>query len=165
MIASDLFWMQRALDNARLAQAKGEVPVGAVLVHDNELLAEGYNQPISGCDPTLHAEIVVLRAGANKLNNYRLPGCTLYVTLEPCAMCAGAINHARIERLVYGAADPKTGVIDSQIQLLQQPVSLSSIQTHSGILAEECGHLLRTFFQEKRKKIKEDDHAHFCRSS
>ncbi len=163
MAAQDLFWMQRALQNAKLAQEKGEVPVGAVLVHDNQLIAEGYNQPISGLDPTLHAEIVVLREGAQKQKNYRLPGCTLYVTLEPCAMCAGAINHARLSRLVYGALDPKTGVIDSQVQLLQQPVSLSSIQTQGGILAEECGHLLRTFFQEKRKKIKEDDHAHFYR--
>ncbi len=155
--------MQRAFQNAKLAQEKGEVPVGAVLVRDNQLIAEGYNQPISGCDPTLHAEIVALRAGAQKQKNYRLPGCTLYVTLEPCAMCAGAINHARLSRLVYGALDPKTGVIDSQVQLLQQPVSLSSIQIQGGILAEECGHLLRTFFQEKRKKIKEDDDAHFYR--
>jgi tRNA(adenine34) deaminase len=152
MLAQDLFWMQRALQNAKLAQEKGEVPVGAVLVHDNQMVAEGYNQPISGLDPTLHAEIVVLRAGAQKQNNYRLPGCTLYVTLEPCAMCAGAISHARISRLVYGALDPKTGVIDSQLQLLRQPVSLFSIQTQGGILAEECGHVLRTFFQEKRKK-------------
>lgn len=152
MSAQDFFWMQRALQNAKLAQKKGEVPVGAVLVYDNQLLAEGYNQPISAVDPTLHAEIVALREGAKKQNNYRLPGCTLYVTLEPCAMCAGAMNHARITRLVYGALDPKTGVIDSQLCLLQHPVSLSPIQTQGGILAEACGDLLRAFFKEKRKQ-------------
>lgn len=143
-------WMARALDLARRAEAEGEVPVGAVLVADDELVAEGWNRPIGSHDATAHAEIEALRAGGRRLGNYRLPGTTLYVTLEPCLMCAGAIVHARVARLVYGAADPRTGAVDSVFQVLDEP-SLNHRAEHTGgVLADDSAALLRGFFRSRR---------------
>ncbi len=147
---NDEHWMQLALEQARLAAAAGEVPVGAVLVKDNELIAAGFNQPISACDPTAHAEIVVLRAAANGLANYRLPDTTLYVTIEPCAMCAGALVHARIKRLVFGAAEPRAGAIVSAIRLLEGSQFNHRIDVDGGVLAEQCGDIMQKFFRDKR---------------
>jgi tRNA(adenine34) deaminase len=147
---SDLDWMRHALELARRAAEHDEVPVGAVLVRDGRILGEGWNQPIGSCDPTAHAEIVALRQAAATERNYRLPGTTLYVTLEPCAMCAGAMVHARIERLVFGAPDPKTGAAGSVFGLLQSPLHNHRVICDGGVLAGECGELLRRFFQAKR---------------
>jgi tRNA(adenine34) deaminase len=147
---ADIYFMQRALALARAAEAEGEVPVGAVLVKDGEIVAEGFNQPISSCDPTAHAEIVVLRAAAAQLGNYRLPGSTLYVTLEPCPMCAGAMVHARVERLVFAAADPRTGSAGSVFDLVRSEELNHRLEVGSGVLAEESGALLRTFFRARR---------------
>lgn len=146
----DQAWMQRALQLAQLAEAEGEVPVGALLVRGDQVLGEGYNRPIALHDPTAHAEVQALRAAANKAGNYRLPGSTLYVTLEPCAMCVGAMIHARIERLVFGASDPKTGAVESVSDLLQQPWHNHRIQFEGGVLATECGALLTNFFKARR---------------
>ena len=145
------YWMSLALEQAQLAAAVGEVPVGAVLVRDNHLIAAGFNQPISGCDPTAHAEIVALRSAAHQLQNYRLPDTTLYVTIEPCAMCAGALVHSRIKRLVYGAVEPRAGAIVSSIQLLDGPQFNHRIEVEGGVLAEQCGEIMQTFFREKRR--------------
>ncbi|HSB97670.1 MAG TPA: tRNA adenosine(34) deaminase TadA [Spongiibacteraceae bacterium] len=147
---TDEYWMQLALEQARLGAQVGEVPVGAVLVQDNQLIAAGFNQPISGCDPTAHAEIVALRAAANNLKNYRLPDTTLYVTIEPCAMCAGALVHSRIKRLVYGATEPRAGAIISSQQLLDGPQFNHRIEVEGGVLAEQCGEIMQKFFREKR---------------
>lgn len=144
--------MQHALSLAQRAEAEGEVPVGAVLVKDNQLIAEGWNQPISACDPTAHAELCALRAGAKKLENYRLIDTTLYVTLEPCAMCVGAIVHARVGRLVVGASDPKTGATGGVINLLEAPVMNHKVEYTQGILAESCSDILKQFFQKKRQR-------------
>lgn len=146
----DIFWMRRALTLADRAEAAGEVPVGAVLVRDDELLAEGWNQPISAHDPTAHAEIVALRAAALKVGNYRLAQTTLYVTLEPCPMCAGALVHARIARVVYGAPDPRTGAAGSVFNLLESPLLNHRAQITGGVLAEDCGERLRGFFSARR---------------
>ena len=148
--AVDLFWMARAIDLARAAQAQGEVPVGAVLVVGDHVLGEGYNQPIGACDPTAHAEIVALRAAASLAANYRLPGSTLYVTLEPCAMCAGAIVQARVARVVFGARDPRAGAAGSVFHVLGEARLNHRPAVHEGILAGRCGELLRNFFQERR---------------
>lgn len=145
--------MLAALEQARKAQAAGEVPVGAVVVKDGVLIGTGFNAPITRHDPTAHAEIQALRDAANKLGNYRLPGCELYVTLEPCAMCVGAMLHARIARLVYGAADPKTGACGSVIDLFAEPRLNHHASLTAGIMAEECGALLREFFAAKRAKV------------
>ena len=145
--------MLAALEQARKAQAAGEVPVGAVIVKDREIIGAGFNAPISGHDPTAHAEIRALRDAAQQLGNYRLPGCELYVTLEPCAMCVGAMLHARIERLVYGAADPKTGACGSVINLFAEPRLNHHASLTAGIMAEECGALLREFFAARRVKV------------
>jgi tRNA(adenine34) deaminase len=142
--------MRRALELARRAAAAGEVPVGAVLVVDDEILGEGWNQPIGACDPTAHAEVVALRAAAARVGNYRLPGSTLYVTLEPCPMCAGALVHARVARVVFGAADPRAGAAGSVFNLLQSPALNHRAEVTEGILAEECGTLLREFFRIRR---------------
>lgn len=142
--------MRRALDLARHAEAVAEVPVGALVVLDDEVIGEGWNQPIVSCDPTAHAEIVALRAAAAQIKNYRLPGATLYVTLEPCVMCAGAIVHARIMRVVYGAADPKAGAAGSVFNLLESSLLNHRTQIAGGVLAEECGQGLKAFFQTKR---------------
>ena len=149
----DLFWMQRALELARQAEAAGEVPVGAVLVKEEQVLGEGWNAPIGEHDPTAHAEIRALRNAANRLGNYRLLDTTLYVTLEPCVMCAGAIIHARVKRVVYGATDPKTGAAGSVFDILNSELHNHRVQITAGVLEPECSALLKDFFQAKRNKI------------
>jgi len=142
--------MAQALALARRAEQAGEVPVGALLVRDETVLAEGWNRPILSTDPTAHAEIVAMREAAVRLSNYRLPDTTLYVTLEPCAMCAGAIVHARIARVVFGAADPKTGAAGSVLNLLEHPQLNHQVVVVGGVLAEDCGNLLQAFFRTRR---------------
>ena len=142
--------MRRALELARHAEQAGEVPVGALVVLNDEVIGEGWNQPIVAHDPSAHAEMVALRAAAARMKNYRLPDSTLYVTLEPCAMCAGAIVHARIARVVYGAADPKAGAAGSVFNLLESPSLNHRAQTVGGVLAEDCGKSLKAFFQARR---------------
>lgn len=144
--------MLAALEQARKAEAAGEVPVGAVVVKDGAVIGTGFNAPITRHDPTAHAEIQALRDAANRLGNYRLPGCELYVTLEPCAMCVGAMLHARIARLVYGASDPKTGACGSVVNLFAEAGLNHHAVLTPGVLAEECGALLREFFAAKRAK-------------
>ncbi len=146
----DLVWMRRALELAKQGAAAGEVPVGAVLVLNNEIVAEGFNQPILNKDPSAHAEIQVLRAGAQALDNYRLLNTTLYVTLEPCMMCAGAMVHARIKRLVYAALDPKAGAVVSKMQLLDQPFLNHRVVHEGGVMANECSEMLSGFFRGRR---------------
>jgi tRNA(adenine34) deaminase len=155
---ADLAWMQVALAQAVLAQQLGEVPVGAVLVDARgEQLATGFNRTIIDHDPTAHAEIVALRAGAKQVQNYRLPGASLYVTLEPCAMCLGAMLHARLARVVFGAPDPKTGVCGSVLNLALEKQLNHHTQVEGGVLAQECGDTLRQFFKERRSKdVKHD---------
>lgn len=148
----DEFWMQQALRLAEQAKLKNEVPVGAVLVLDDEIVSQGYNRPISTHDPCAHAEIIALRTGAEKLGNYRLINTTLYVTLEPCIMCAGAMVHARIKQLIFGASDIKAGAIISQSAALDQSFLNHRVSYKSGLLAEECGRILSRFFQDKRQK-------------
>ena len=147
---TDLEAMQAALAEARAAAEAGEVPIGAVAVHNGEIIARGQNSVIRTSDPTAHAEIVALRAAATALSNYRLNGITLYVTLEPCAMCAGAMIHARIDRLVYAAADPKAGAAGSVLEVLNHPRLNHQMQVEQGILAEDSAELLRAFFRERR---------------
>ena len=142
--------MGLALDLAREAGAAGEVPVGALVVLEGEVVGRGFNQPIGRHDPTAHAEIMALRDAATRLGNYRLPGCTLYVTLEPCAMCAGAIMHARIERVVFGARDPKTGAAGSVIDLFAESRLNHHTTIVGGVLGEACGSLLSGFFAARR---------------
>ncbi len=142
--------MQRALELADCAAREGEVPVGAVLVKEGEIVGEGWNRPIASHDPTAHAEIQALRLGAERVENYRLIDTTLYVTLEPCAMCAGAMVHARVNRLVYGAADPKTGAAGSVLNVLQHPRLNHLVEVTGGVLENECGEKLRRFFRERR---------------
>jgi tRNA(adenine34) deaminase len=146
----EAIYMQQALSEAHNAYILGEVPVGAVVVKDGTIIATGFNQPIGGHDPTAHAEIMALRAAATLLGNYRLPGCELYVTLEPCAMCAGAMLHARLSRVVYGAPDPKTGVAGSVINLFGQAGLNHQTEVLGGVLAEASAKLLRQFFAERR---------------
>ncbi|MDP3671115.1 MAG: tRNA adenosine(34) deaminase TadA [Telluria sp.] len=143
-------FMQLALAQARHAWALGEVPVGAVVVRDGSVIAAGFNQPIGRHDPTAHAEIVALRGAAEKLGNYRLPGCELYVTLEPCAMCSGAMMHARLARVVYGATDPKTGACGSVLDLFAQERLNHHTEVVGGVLAAESSELLKRFFAERR---------------
>lgn len=142
--------MGRALELAREAAAAGEVPVGAVVVKDGAVIGEGWNRPITACDPTAHAEMVALRAAAGRIGNYRLVDTTLYVTLEPCPMCAGAMVHARIGRLVYGAPDPRTGAAGSVLDLLDHPQLNHRVAVTAGVLAEPCAELLKAFFQARR---------------
>jgi tRNA(adenine34) deaminase len=142
--------MQAALAEARLAAETGEVPIGAVVVHDGAIIARSQNRVLRDIDPTAHAEIVALRAAAAALTNYRLSGCTLYVTLEPCAMCAGAMIHARIDRLVFAAADPKAGACGSVLSVVNHPQLNHQMQVEQGIAAEESAELLRNFFRERR---------------
>lgn len=149
--AQDARYMQLALEQARHAWDLGEVPVGAVVVKDGEVIAVGYNQPIGRHDPTAHAEVMALRAAAEKLGNYRLPGCELYVTLEPCVMCSGAMLHARLARVVYGAGDPKTGACGSVLNLFEQPALNHQTAIVGGVLADECGAFLKRFFVERRR--------------
>lgn len=147
----DLAMMRLAIDQARNAWTVGEVPVGAVLVREGRVLATGYNQPIASHDPTAHAEICALRAGSTLMANYRLPDCELYVTLEPCAMCAGALMHARLRRVVWGAPDPKTGAAGSVVNLFGEARLNHQTASVGGVLADECGGLLREFFAERRR--------------
>jgi tRNA(adenine34) deaminase len=142
--------MQAALDEARLSAEVGEVPIGAVVARDGAIIARGQNRVLRDVDPTAHAEMVALRAAARAVANYRLPGCTLYVTLEPCAMCAGAMIHARLDRLVFAAADPKAGAAGSVLAVLNHPQLNHQMQVEQGILAEESAELLRSFFRERR---------------
>ncbi len=146
----DAFFMRQALGQARLAAAAGEVPVGCVIVCGGELVGTGFNRPISRHDPTAHAEIEALRAAGQALGNYRLGGCTLYVTLEPCAMCAGAMVHARIARLVYGATDPKAGAAGSVFDLARSATLNHRMEVSSGVLASDCRDLLQDFFRGRR---------------
>lgn len=148
--------MRIAIDAAARARALGEVPVGAVLVKNGEVIATGYNQPIGSHDPTHHAEIAALRAAAEALGNYRLPGCTLYVTLEPCVMCAGAMMHARLERVVFGAADPKTGACGSVVNVFAEERLNHHAQVTGGVLAAECGTMLSNFFAERRRQARRE---------
>jgi len=151
---TDNDFMQIALDLAQQAGAAGEVPVGAIVVKDGEIIGRGSNAPITTHDPTAHAEIRAMRDAAQHLGNYRLVGCTLYVTLEPCAMCTGAIQHARIAKLIYGASDPKTGACGSIVNLMAEPKLNDHTEISGGILATECGALLTSFFSARRKKAK-----------
>lgn len=146
----DAVFMRHALALAQRAAAEGEVPVGAVLVKDREVIGEGWNRPIAAHDPSAHAEMVALRAAAARLGNYRLPGTTLYVTLEPCVMCAGAIIHARVGRLVFGARDPKAGAVDSVYDVIARPRLNHVVQWSGGMLEEDCGAVLRDFFRARR---------------
>jgi tRNA(adenine34) deaminase len=146
----DEYGMQQAILLAERARQAGEVPVGAVLMLNDKVIAEGYNSPISQCDPTAHAEIIALRNASKSIHNYRLLNTTLYVTLEPCIMCAGAMVHARIKRLVYGATDPRAGAIVSRAQVLDQSFLNHRIEYAGGLLATECGELLTQFFRERR---------------
>lgn len=149
--------MRAALEQAQLAWEAGEVPVGAVVVKDGEIVGRGYNCPISSHDPTAHAEIVALRDAAQYLGNYRLIGCELYVTIEPCVMCAGAIMHARIARVVYGARDPKTGAHGSVVDLFAERRLNHHTAVTEGVLAAACGEMLSRFFAERRKKAVSDE--------
>jgi len=149
----DYYFMQTALELAQQAQDQGEVPVGAVVVQNDAIIGYGYNRPISAADPTAHAEIMAMRAAGSHLGNYRLLGCTLYVTLEPCAMCIGAIFHARIRHLVYAAADPKTGTCGSVIDLPAETRLNHHLQVTAGIMAPEASALLKQFFAQRRKAI------------
>ena len=147
----DAYWMEKALELAHKAEAAGEVPVGAVLVKDNQLIAEGWNKPISSFDATSHAEIMAMRAAGKKLNNYRLIGTTMYVTLEPCSMCVGAMIHARVSKVVYGAAEPRTGALGGAFNLLQANQHNHIFTVESGVLEEESKALLQNFFRSRRK--------------
>ncbi|MGI5309077.1 tRNA adenosine(34) deaminase TadA [Rheinheimera sp. WS51] len=151
---TDEDWMQHAIALAAKAEAQGEVPVGAVLVKDNQLIAEGWNQMISNQDPSAHAEMQAIRAGAQAINNYRLIDCTLYITLEPCSMCAGAMVHSRIKRLVFGAHDLKTGAAGSVLNIVQKPEFNHQLEVVSGVLAETCSEQLSAFFRRRRAQIK-----------
>lgn len=150
--SADLRWMAHALTLARKAESMGEVPVGAVVVLSGEIIGEGWNQTISLNDPAAHAEIMALRQAGERLGNYRFPQCTLYVTLEPCCMCAGAMIHARLARVVYGAADPKTGAAGSVFQVLADPRHNHTPVVSGGCLADECGEHLKRFFRQKREE-------------
>ena len=150
----DVYWMRRALALAQQAADRHEVPVGAVIVRDGKLLGEGFNHPISGCDPSAHAEIAALRDACSREKNYRLPGATLYVTIEPCAMCAGAIVHARIERVVFGALEPKAGAVESTQHFFDLPQLNHRVQVEGGCLAQECSERISGFFQSRREQRK-----------
>lgn len=152
--ADDVSFMQAALEQARRAQAAGEVPVGAVVVHDGRIIATGHNQPIGSHDPSAHAEMLALRAAAQHLGNYRLPECDVYVTLEPCVMCAGAMLHARVRRVVYGAPDPKTGACGSVLDLFAETRLNHQTTVTAGCEAETCGQVLKDFFAERRAQRK-----------
>ena len=149
-IELDRQFMQQALEQAQLAALAGEVPVGAVLVRDGQVISRAFNKPITDHDPSAHAEMLALRQAALVAENYRLPGATLYVTLEPCTMCAGAILHARLDRIVYGASDPKTGAAGSVLDVFSSEQINHQTSVEGGVMGEECGQLLRDFFKERR---------------
>jgi tRNA(adenine34) deaminase len=145
----DNLFMSEALQEAEKARKEGEVPVGAVVVKDEKIIARGHNKPVSGNDPTAHAEIVAIRNACEKTQNYRLSGCELYVTLEPCAMCLGAAVQSRIKRLVFGALDPKSGAVESMMDFPFEKMN-HHVEVRGGVLSEECGKILRTFFERRR---------------
>lgn len=150
MMHADSTWMREAIAEARAAADAGEVPIGAVIVYEAEIIARGQNRVLRENDPTSHAEIVAMRAAAQVLSNYRLPGCELYVTLEPCAMCAGAMIHARLARLVYAADDPKAGAVTSVLQVLNHPRLNHQMEVEAGQMGDTAGELLRDFFRKRR---------------
>ncbi|HEV7673500.1 MAG TPA: tRNA adenosine(34) deaminase TadA [Candidatus Angelobacter sp.] len=147
----DAAWMELALDQAQLAAAAGEVPVGALVIKDGEILGRGYNRNLLDNDPTAHAEIVALRQAAARMGNHRLVGCTMVATIEPCSMCAGALIHARIARLVYGATDPKAGAAGSTVQVINHPSLNHRMEVTAGVLAGKCSEILQKFFRQKRQ--------------
>lgn len=150
MDGADELWMREALRAAQRALEGGEVPIGAVVIYEGKIVGRGFNRNLADSDPTAHAEIVALREAGTTLGNHRLSGCDLFVTIEPCAMCAGAIVHARIRRLVYGADDPKAGAVRSAMQVLNHPALNHRVEIRSGILAGKCAELLQEFFRARR---------------
>ena len=148
--STDCQWMNAALEEAKKAALTGEVPVGAVIVYENNIIGRGHNQVISTCNPVAHAEILALQSAAKTINNYRLVNCDLYVTLEPCTMCAGAIIHSRIRKLIYGASEPKAGAISSTNEVLLQPQMNYRVASKGGVLSETCGRLISDLFKAKR---------------
>ncbi len=152
---TDELYMQEALRSAQRAMEAGEVPIGAVVVCDSKIIARGHNRSISDNDPTAHAEILALRDAGSVIGNYRLSDCTLFVTIEPCPMCAGAMVHARLRRVVYGAKDPKTGADGSVMQVLNHPALNHRIEVGSGVLAGHCAELLQSFFRQRRAESNE----------
>ncbi len=165
--AEDEFWMARALALASQAGAVGEVPVGgAVVVLDGKEVGAGFNAPISGCDPTAHAEIRALRDAAARVGNYRLAGATLYVTLEPCTMCVGAIVHSRVSRLVFGALEPKAGAVESARRTLEEPhLNWRVVVSAGGVMAEQCGQVISEFFSRRRREIRQRRKQHSGKGS
>ncbi|BFM49819.1 tRNA adenosine(34) deaminase TadA [Marinomonas sp. THO17] len=162
---TDEEWMALAIKQAEQAASENEIPVGAILVLENEIIGQGYNSPISNCDPTAHAEIQAIRDACQKMGNYRLPGATLYVTLEPCSMCAGAIVHARIARVVYAATEPKSGIVESQGDFFQAEYLNHKVMASGGVLAEVASEQLTQFFQyrrEQKKKLKQQTKSPDC---
>ncbi|MVF14187.1 tRNA adenosine(34) deaminase TadA [Ketobacter sp. MCCC 1A13808] len=151
----DVHWMQRALQLAQQAADQQEVPVGAVIVRDEQVLGEGYNCPISTCDPSAHAEMVALRKACEYERNYRIPGATLYVTVEPCSMCAGALLHGRVDRIVFGTPEPKAGAVISAQQFFDQPFVNYRIQYQGGCLEPECSQMMTDFFEQRRRLKKQ----------
>ena len=156
---NDAYWMKQALALAQKAWVQGEVPVGAILVLDDEVIGQGWNRPITRHDPTAHAEIMALQQGGQIVQNYRLLNATLYVTLEPCVMCAGAMVHSRIKRLVYGASDLKTGAAGSLLDVLRHPGMNHQIEITAGVMANECSEMLSQFFQQRREQKKAEREA------
>jgi tRNA(adenine34) deaminase len=152
MLSQDEIWMQRAIEGARAAQHSEEVPVGAIIVKNGELIAAGQNRNLRDNDPSAHAEIVALRAAGKALGNHRLEECEMYVIIEPCAMCAGALVHARLKRLVFGAKDPKAGAVESVMQVLNHPTLNHRMEVSGGVLEEQCSQVLREFFRERRNR-------------
>ena len=152
MLQGDKHWMKHAMSLADRAEVEGEVPVGSVVVRDGEIIGEGWNRTITLSDPSAHAEIIALRQAGEHAGNYRLPGCTLYVTLEPCCMCAGAMIHARLDRVVYGAMDPKTGAAGSVFDVLCDPQHNQNPVVVGGCLAEDCSGQLKKFFRKRREE-------------
>ncbi|MBB1384544.1 tRNA adenosine(34) deaminase TadA [Pseudoalteromonas sp. SG45-5] len=150
----DSYWMEQALLYAKQAEQLNEIPVGAIVVKDNQLVSAGYNRSITDNDPSAHAEMIAIREAGKVLNNYRLIDCTLYVTLEPCSMCAGLLVHSRIKRLVFGAADAKTGSAGSIMNLLQEPRLNHQVDVCGGVLSEQCGNAISDFFKSRRAQIK-----------
>lgn len=153
MDADDDFYMREALSEASAARAEGEVPIGAVVVFDGQIVGRGHNRVVGSSDPSAHAEVMALRSAGLALGNYRLPGAALYSTVEPCAMCAGAVVHARVSRLIYGAPDPKAGAIESHLQILKADFLNHRVVAEGGVLEHLCREMLQSFFREKRKAI------------
>jgi tRNA(adenine34) deaminase len=151
-LPTDDHFMKRALELAQQAAVQGEVPVGAVVVRNGEIIGQGHNQPIASHDPTAHAEIIAMRDASKNLSNYRLTGCDIYVTIEPCTMCVGAMVHARIRQIFFGALEPRAGALTSQLQLMEDGHFNHSILWEGGILADQCARVLRDFFRQKRSQ-------------